>query len=120
MSGRVTVKFNHLPKVIDRLRPKCNKAVDKTGDDIAAIARAKAPVDSGILVLKTKGNGKGELHAQVESGIYRGHGFYAGFVEFGANQPGGRAQPYMIPAAHAGEPLYVQNMTDAVREACRV
>lgn len=116
----VRVVYNHLPRVISRLRPECDDAVDQTGDDIATIARAKAPVRSGILVRTTKGDPAGDLHAQVESGIYRGHGFYAGFVEFGAAQKGGRAQPYMIPAAHAGEPIFVQNMTRAVQNACRV
>lgn len=116
----VRVKFNHMPKVIKRLRPNCNDAVDKTGERIAAIAKATAPVDKGILVKVTKGDPSGELHAQIESGVRYGHGFYAGFVEFGANQPGGKAQPYMIPAAHKGEPIFVRNMTSAIKDACRV
>jgi hypothetical protein len=116
----VKVKYNHIPKVVQRLPREVDKAVDRTGDEIASIARRLAPVRTGLLVRKTKGNGAGSMHAAVESGIYRGHAFYAGFLEFGANQPGGMAQPYMIPAAHIGERLFVKNVSDAVENACDV
>jgi len=114
----VRVKYNRLPKVIARLRPECEGGVAKTTRRICAIAVAKVPVDKTILARNTKPVVDG-LHGEVRSGIYRGHGFYAGFVEFGAAQPGGRAQPYMIPAAHAGERVFVVDLTAAIRRACK-
>lgn len=118
--GRITVRYNHLPKVINRLHDKVDRTVDSAVGDIATVAKLKAPVDKGILVRTTKSDEQGAMHGAIESGIYRGHGFYAGFVEFGANQPGGSAQPYMIPAAHAGEQILERKVTNAVREACDV
>jgi len=116
----VVVKYNHLPRVIKALPREVDRAVDKTGNEGAEIARQLAPVRSGILVGTTEGKDRGRLHAEIWSGVYRGHGFYAGFVEFGANQPGGHAQPYMIPTAHLLERVLVRNVTDAVKDACDV
>jgi len=114
----VRVKYNRLPKVISRLRPECEEGVGKTTKQICAVAVKNVPVDKTILARNTKPHHDG-LHGEIRSGVYLGHGFYAGFVEFGANQPGGRAQPYMIPAAHTGEPLFVRNLSASVKRACR-
>jgi hypothetical protein len=114
----IKVKFNRLPKIIAALPVEAKDGVKKSTKAICAIAVAKVPVDKTILARNTKPFVDG-LHGEIRSGVYLGHGFYAGFVEFGANQPGGRAQPYMIPAATAGQPLFVENMTRAVRKACK-
>ena len=114
----VTVRFNRLPKVIADMHDNVDSAVDSAAGDIGTIAKLKAPVDTGVLVRTTKPDGSGSMHAVVESGIYRGHGFYAGFQEFGTRHHG--AQPYMVPAAHAGEVILERKVTDAVRDACNV
>lgn len=117
----VTVRFNHLPRVIRDLHDNVDSAVDSAVGDIATVAKLKAPIDKGILVRTTKSDEQGSMHGAIESGIYRGHGFYAGFVEFGANQPGAQPpQPYMVPAAHAGEAILERKVTRAVQNACDV
>lgn len=114
----VRVRFNKLPRVINDLNGEVNDAVDDTAEVIGRMAQAAAPVRSGVLVRTTKSDAAGDMHAVVEAGIYRGRGFYAGFQEFGTSHHG--PQPFMVPSAHAGEPVLVQKTTQAVRRACDV
>jgi HK97 gp10 family phage protein len=116
----VTLRFNKIPDVIKALPRQANDAVDDSAEQIAETARNLVPKDKTILMKETKADTTGDLHAVVNSGVYRGHGFYAGFVEHGAAQPGGKAQPYMTPAAHEGEVVLEQKMTAAVKRACDV
>lgn len=111
----VRIRKNALPKVISGLVSEVDRAVDETAREIERIADARAPKLTGLLVRSTRPEEAGSLHATVTAG---GAAYYAGYQEFGTSKMA--ANPFMVPAAQAGEPILVQRTTDAVRRACDV
>lgn len=115
--GGWRVRRNDFRKVIDDLSTQMDKAVGDMADDLSTVLTDRAWKDTGILRRTIEPNERWKFHAQVQVGIYLGHGFYSGFQEFGTRKQAPR--PIVVPAAHEAEPIYANYMTTAVRRACR-
>lgn len=116
--GRVTLRYNKLPIIIERLPKAIENEVDEAADDLAAVLKTILWVDTGMIRRVTTDKPQGEMHAEVWIGYNRGHGFYSRFQEWGTVKQG--ARPIVGPTAHSYEPVYANQMARAVRKACQV
>lgn len=111
------VKKNKFPDVIKALSREVDKAVGDMATDLSSVLEQRAWKDTGILRRTIEPNERWHLHAQVQIGIYLGHGFYSGFQEFGTRHQA--ARPVVVPAAHEAEPIFANYVETAIRKASR-
>ena len=117
MAGLRVVR-NDFGTIIDRLPKAIDQEVDDSAKDLAESLKLTLWIDTGLLRQVTTDHDDGTNHAEVWVGYYLGKGFYSGFQEFGTRKQA--ARPIVTPAAHAFEPIYAQNMSKAVEEACDI
>jgi HK97 gp10 family phage protein len=103
------VEFDRFPEIAAKMPGQASKVVRTTAFVIEARAKTLVPVDTGTL--------KSSISTTVEDGglsaIVAPHTDYAAHVEFGTRRMSPR--PYMIPAAEAALPAYVDAMTQMLR-----
>lgn len=98
------------------------RATKRAADDVEALAKQLAPVDTGRLKRSiTKRVSPGGLTFEVfpDPAVFAGDNVqdYSPFVEFGTiHSP---AQPFLFPAMEAIAPHYRRDVSDAVRRALR-
>lgn len=113
----VTVRYNHLPAVIDELKIGIDKGPKDVADAMTLQLKSTLWVRTGLLrQVTTDRTDGGPGHYEVVVGYNRGHGFYSRFQEWGTVKQ--RARPIVGPTAHAYEPRFAQEMEQIVREAC--
>ena len=105
----VQVLFDRFPEIITKLSTGADEAVKATADEISAQASARAPKLTGALASSIGTTSSGGSQATVSADIR-----YAGYVEFGTAKHGG-PQPYLIPAAHAEEPAFMEKIQALVQ-----
>lgn len=116
-SVQVVVRFNHLAGIAQSLRPRAAEEVERAARNIERDAKARVPVDTGTL--------RRSIHVEAPSQLSRVVGPntpYARRIEYGFNgadargrvyhQPG---RPYLIPAAEAERPRFVERMKRALQ-----
>lgn len=110
---RLKRKLRRLP---DAAREEIAKAMEQSANEVVALAKSLAPVDSGDLqmsigwtwgdaprgsmvlgTVRQEGRGKGNMVITIFAG--GGEAFHARFVEFGTKNM--RAQPFFYPAYRA-------------------
>jgi len=117
----------------ERLRPLIEAQVKKTAQDIETGAKARCPVDTGMLRASILAAATSDpLTWEIEP-----HTDYAGYVEFGTGQrgiasnypgkpddltyrpdwPGMTARPYLTPAALEQEPAFEYALSQLVERA---
>ena len=118
--------YNRLPELTAEIETVVSEMVRKAAFDIQALAMATAPVRTGFLKSSiytvTKGEstysnieGDGPLLPEVDqpsddTTAYVAVGAeYGIYVEMGTSKMG--AQPYLIPAAEAVRPAFIEAMT---------
>lgn len=103
------VTFDRFPEIAAKMPDQASKVVRTTAFIIEARAKSAVPVDTGTL--------KNSISTTVEAdgllAIVAPHTDYAAHVEFGTRRMAPR--PYMIPAAEAALPAYVEAMTQMLR-----
>lgn len=104
MAGKIVIKYNHLPRIAERLPEAVSAIVRKAAFDVEANAKTVVPVDTG----KLKNSITSEFPSPTKA-IIAPHTEYAAFVEYGTRRQ--RAKPYMRPAAEKVAPAFI--------EACR-
>lgn len=95
----VSVKFNHLPALSQRMREQGAAHVQATAEHIAEDAASRAPVDTGELRDSIHVEGRGMASVIVADA---GH---AAYVEYGTSRS--PAQPYLHPAVEAARSGYL-------------
>ena len=113
MSATVVIKFDHFPEIAAAMPEKASAVVRKASFDIEGQAKNRVPVDTGAL----KNSISTEFENNGLTGIIAPHMEYATFVEFGTKRMS--AQPYMIPAAEAVAPAYIEAMKQMLQEISR-
>jgi HK97 gp10 family phage protein len=111
-----TVKFNHLGAVAEALPQRINKEVQDVADAMALELKSTLWVDTGMIRRVTTSKDDNVMHAQVDIGYNRGHGFYSRFNEWGTIKQA--ARPIVGPTAERFRPRYEQEMAQSVSEAC--
>lgn len=97
-------------------------ALEDTGKDIVDIAKQLAPVDTGDLRNSYMWEMVDEDTMRVGSsknrGVYkRGYPtYYAPYVEFGTDAPGGEAQPHFVPAFSRAASIFVVRFKQRFRK----
>lgn len=115
--GRVRVKMNKLPRVIDQIPKQADNADARTADSMLAFIQANIWYDTGVVLSTAKDVDENGAH-WVRVGVLRQRGFYALFLENGTVKM--QARPLVRPTAHAHEPIHASNHTTALKRACRV
>ena len=100
---RVNLK---LDEVSDRARANVDKAIEKAAFDTEAHAKARAPVDTGLLRNSINHRRRGEAFFEVESPVH-----YSVFQEYGTSRM--VAQPYMTPAVEVVKPSLIRAIQKA-------
>ena len=106
MSVRIKVD-SKIPQLTESVRRKAQAAIAKTASDIEAQAKARAPVDTGLLKNSINERGEGDLRHIVESPVH-----YSIYQEFGTRKMA--AQPYMVPAVEFVKPSFEMAMRSLV------
>ena len=113
MSVTISVTFDRFPEIAATMPERTSQVVRKAAFDIEGQAKNRVPVDTGAL--------KNSISTEFEdgglTGIIAPHMEYATFVEFGTKRMS--AQPYMLPAAEAVAPAFVQAMKQMLQEISR-
>ncbi len=104
---RLTVTSNHFPELARRYPALARAIVQKTGLDIEAAAKMRAPVDTGALRNSITGAMTGEAEGEVAVGVE-----YGPYVEFGTRSAS--AQPYLTPAVEAARPEFERAVAAAL------
>lgn len=115
--GRVNVKMNKIPRVMDDLPDKTDAANSKTADSMLAVIEANIWLDTGA-VLSTAKSVDEDGKAWVRVGVLRARGFYALFLENGTVKMA--ARPLVRPTAQSHEPVHAGFVRAAAKDACRV
>lgn len=142
---RLNRKLKALPKAAEE---EISKAMEESANEIVALAKSLAPVESGDLQMsigwtwgdapkgsmvlgkvKSKGLGTGNLQITVFAGV--GDAFYARFIEFGTSShenkgkfdgsqhPGTSAQPFFYPAYRAARKRAKGRVTRAITRSAK-
>lgn len=142
---RLNRKLKALPKAAEE---EISKAMEASANEIVALAKSLAPVDSGDLQMsiswtwgdapkgamvlgkvRQKGRGAGNLQITVFAG--GGDAFYARFIEFGTSShvnagrfsgtehPGTAAQPFFYPAYRAVRKRAKGRVTRAITKSAK-
>ena len=101
----VQIKVTSLvPQLKGAVRERAGNAVAKAAADIEAQAKARAPVDTGLLKNSINQQpGQDDLHRVVESPVH-----YSVYQEYGTHKM--PAQPYMTPAVEFVKPSFESAM----------
>lgn len=108
--GEIKILSNRLPAMDLRMREAAAKVVKSTALQCEAMAKTKAPVDTGALRTSIQAQPETELSWIVGPGVS-----YAIYVEYGTVYAA--PQPYMTPAAESLRSSFIQRMNDAVERA---
>jgi HK97 gp10 family phage protein len=122
-----TVKYNHLGAVAEELPDRIGKEVQNVADEMVLQLKSTLWIDTGLVRRVTtvdSGQDAGAdvdaagagMHAQIDVGYNRGHGFYSRFNEWGTIKQA--ARPIVGPTAEAFRPRFAQEMGQGVAEAC--
>lgn len=142
---RLNRKLRALPKAVEA---EISKAMEQSANEIVALAKSLAPVESGDLQMsiswtwgdapkgamvlgkvKTSGKGAGNLQITVFAG--GGDAYYARLIEFGTaphlnggrfpgtNHPGTPAQPFFYPAYRATRKRAKGRVTRSITKAAK-
>lgn len=142
---RLNRKLKAFPKAVEA---EISAAMEQSANEIVALAKSLAPVDSGDLQMsigwtwgdapkgamvlgrvKSSGKGSGNLHITVFAG--GGDAYYARMIEFGtaphlnggrfagSKHPGTAAQPFFYPAYRATRKRAKGRVTRAVNKAAK-
>lgn len=110
-------KLRTLPRNVQRNVVK--RAVRAGAEVVAATAKEFAPVRTGNLreaihvrEVKTRSPWSVAFEVAVGEGDFKGHQFYAAFIEYGTSQI--QAQPFMRPAVEVAGPRATATMLAAV------
>ena len=106
MSVRIKVD-SKIPQLTESVRRKAQAAIAKAASDIEAQAKARAPVDTGLLKNSINEREEGDLRHIVESPVH-----YSIYQEFGTRKMA--AQPYMVPAVEFVKPSFEMAMRSLV------
>lgn len=140
---RLSKKLRRLPQVAEQ---EISRAMEQSANEIVALAKSLAPVDSGDLQMsiswtwgeapkgamilgRVKASGAGNLKITVFAG--GGDAFYARFIEFGTSphsnagrfagsqHPGTKAQPFFYPAYRAMRKRAKGRVTRAINKSAK-
>lgn len=111
-----TVRFNHLGAVAVELPRRIDQEVDAVADAMALELSSTLWIRTGLVRRVTTSHDEGTNHAEVWIGYNRGRGFYSRFQEWGTIKQA--ARPIVGPTAAVFAVRYVEEMGQAVREAC--
>ena len=106
MSVHIKVS-SRIPQLSAAVKQKAEAAVAKAAADIEAQAKARAPVDIGLLKNSINEREEGDLRHIVESPVH-----YSIYQEFGTRKMA--AQPYMVPAVEFVKPSFEMAMRSLV------
>lgn len=143
--GRLHKKLKRLPVLAEQ---EISKAMEQSANEIVALAKSLAPVESGDLQMsiswtwgdapkgsmvlgkvKSQGRGAGNLQITIFAG--GGDAFYARFIEFGTSShtngglfegsehPGTKAQPFFYPAYRAVRKRAKGRVTRAITKSAK-
>lgn len=106
-TAAVSIVFNRFPEIIAKAPGVARAAVSKAAFDIEGRAKATVPVDTGNL--------KNSIRTEMAelSAVVGTHVEYAPYVEFGTVRMG--ARPYLVPAAEAVRPSFLQAMEEIAK-----
>lgn len=142
---RLNKKLKAFPKAVEA---EISKAMEQSANEIVAMSKSLAPVDSGDLQMsigwtwgdvpkgamvlgKVKSSGKGAGNLQITVFAGGGEAWYARLVEFGtaphlnggrfagSQHPGTAAQPFFYPAYRATRKRAKGRVTRAVNAAAK-
>lgn len=142
---RLNRKLKALPKDAEE---EISKAMEQSANEIVALAKSLAPVESGDLQMsigwtwgdapkgamvlgKVKSTGRGAGNLQITVFAGGGDAFYARFVEFGTSghvnggqfagtqNPGTTAQPFFYPAYRATRKRAKGRVTRAITRSAK-
>jgi HK97 gp10 family phage protein len=108
--GEIKILSNRLPAMDPRMRQAAARVVKSTALQCEALAKTKAPVDTGALRTSIQAQPETELSWVVGPGVD-----YAIYVEYGTVHM--VPQPYMTPAAEQLRGPFIQRMNDAMERA---
>jgi hypothetical protein len=111
-----TVRYNHLGAIGEELPRRMDDAVGEAAEGLALILKGILWIDTGMVRRVTTDAGRRHLHAEVWIGYNRGHGFYSRFQEWGTIKQA--ARPIVGPTSEVFRPRYIEEMSQAVSEAC--
>ena len=100
----VKIVFDKFPDIAKKAPGTTKAVVSKAAHDVEAHAKMVVPVDTGNL--------RNSIQTKLEAGGFRGivatNVEYSIYVEYGTRRMG--AQPYMVPAAEAVRPQFIEAM----------
>lgn len=102
------------PDIAKELRPKVSRAVKQGAEDVALAAKARVPIDEGDLKRAIHVERQGAAEYTVVAGSRDEDVFYGHLVEFGTTHS--HAQPFLVPALEATQPVVVGRVAEALRE----
>lgn len=106
LSVRIKVD-SKIPHLTAQARQRAESFVAKAAADIEAQAKARAPVDTGLLKNSINERQEGDLRHVVESPVH-----YSVYQEFGTRKM--PAQPYMVPAVEIVKPSFERAMRSLI------
>jgi len=115
--GRVRVKRNRLGAIAAALPGAIGQGVQDSARNLRTDLEPKLWRRTGELVTTAVVVQTGPMSAVVGVGEEGGHGFYAGFQEWGTSKQA--ARPVVGPAGHQHEPVFVRDVAEAVRKVAR-
>lgn len=108
--GQIEIRSNRLPGMDLRMRRAVANVVKSTALQCEALAKTKAPVDTGALRNSIQAQPETELSWTVAPGVD-----YAIYQEYGTvHMP---PQSFMTPAAEAVRPQFISRMDAAVERS---
>ncbi len=115
--GRVRVRRNDLPRIIAALPGALDSGVKDSARNLRDELEPKLWRRTGVVRDTAVVVDTGPASAVVGVGEEGGHGFYAGFQEWGTSKQA--ARPIVGPAGHAHEPKFATDVAEAVRRVIR-
>jgi HK97 gp10 family phage protein len=112
----IKVKFNHFGAIGRELPRRIDQEVDDAAEGLARILKGNLWVDTGLVRRVTTDHPPGTNHAEVWIGYNRGRGFYSRFQEWGTVKQA--ARPIVGPTTEVFRQRYVEEISQAIREAC--
>lgn len=103
MTVAAKIVFNRFPEIQAAMRPRASLAVRKAAFDIEAKAKAAVAVDTGNLKNSIQAHELGSFSWEVGTSVH-----YGPYQEYGTSKMA--AHPYLIPAAEAVRPSFIQAM----------
>lgn len=116
--GRIRVKRNDLPKVIERIKPALKDGMDEAATVLGNTLDGRVWRDTGMIASTITDRDPSALHVTISVGLHKAHGFYSRFHEWGTVKMA--ARPVVGPTAHEFEPIFPEIVGKHIKKACGV